>query len=433
MPVSSVPAPIEDAESPEADESHGESITNAGTAGQTEDSQPETDPGATGAGSEAEPETADTEGEPSRDERCEPLVPPPLVAYDDGDTWEGTPIIVPRKAVGLTAGEAPIAPAALQPLDGAELVFHGACEVQAFERDGTLKREWAFDQPVQNVYADGGGGVVYEQIGDSTHNRELRWWPAGADEPTVLLTGIFTFGDGGFESYFGVTVVEDSPVVLYTTIEWPEDEDECVGCNPNYLEVLYRRELLGTDSLRLGDVGGHEWAFEPKAITPEAIYGFNSTDGGQWNSAVATDPESRDEVSFITRTDDFDGDCFDRPDSLICPTLIVPVGDGFVVGFVAFSDGHDARLYVLARVDGTSGEIVEFFPVVLTGSGWNVLGVQVSGQRVVLNRSSAQTHLGGRRTENLRRPIIVDLASRTAEVYDRYGTLHLTQSWDHPS
>ncbi len=312
-------------------------------------------------------------------------------------------------------------------------MFHGACEVQAFERDGTLKREWAFDQPVQNVYADGGGGVVYEQIGDSTHNRELRWWPAGADEPTVLLTGIFTFGDGGFESYFGVTVVEDSPVVLYTTIEWPEDEDECVGCNPNYLEVLYRRELLGTDSLRLGDVGGHEWAFEPKAITPEAIYGFNSTDGGQWNSAVATDPESRDEVSFITRTDDFDGDCFDRPDSLICPTLIVPVGDGFVVGFVAFSDGHDARLYVLARVDGTSGEIVEFFPVVLTGSGWNVLGVQVSGQRVVLNRSSAQTHLGGRRTENLRRPIIVDLASRTAEVYDRYGTLHLTQSWDHPS
>lgn len=419
-PEPSIPVATESTGAPRADGSLGESDTNDEVAGQSDDAGPVADP---------VDEAADAE--PSRDERCETVAPPPLTVHDGADTWEGTAVIFPEKAVGLAVTGAPVGPAALSQLDGAELAFNGACDTQVFERDGSLKREWSFSQPVRNVYPDGTGGIVYEQHGDSAHSRELRWWPADADSPTALLADSVTLGDGGLESYFGVTVVAGSPVVLYTNIEWPEDEDECVGCNPNYREVLHRRGLVNSDSLRLGDVGGYEWSFEPKAITPEAIYGFNTTDGGQWNSAVAVDPETSEGLPSIRRSDDFDGDCFDRSDSLNCPMLIVPVGDDFVAGFTAFSDGRGTHLYVLARIDGTSHEIVEFFPVALVGNGWNVLGAQAWGQRVVLNTSNAQAHLGGRRVEHLRRPIIVDLASRTAEVYDRYGTLHLTPIWDY--
>ena len=418
VPESSIPVDTESTGAPRADGSLGEVHTNDEIAGQPDD-----------AGPVADPVEEATDAKPSRDERCETVFPPPLTAHDGADTWEGTAVIVPEKAVGLAA-DVPVGPVALSQLDGAELAFHGACDIQVFERDGYLKREWSFSQPVRNVYPDGAGGIVYEQHGDAAHSRGLRWWPADADSPTAPLADSVTLGDGGLKSYFGVTVVAGSPVVLYTNIEWPEDENECVGCNPNYREVLHRKGLVNSDSLRLGDVGGYEWSFEPKAITPKAIYGFNSTDGGQWNSVVAVDPESSDGLPFIRRSDDFDGDCFDRSGSLVCPELIVPVGDDFLAGFTAFSDGCGTRLYVLARVEGTSHEIVEFFPVVLVGNGWNVLDAQVWGQRVVLNTSNAQAHLGGRRVEHLRRPIIVDLASRTAEVYDRYGTLHLTPIWD---
>lgn len=425
-----VPLTTELASTSEVDESHDESPVDSGTAGQKEDAEPAADDGDAAAETEAVPEV-DTDAGPSRDERCEPAIPPPWAPPEIADSWEGTAIIVPKKLVDPRTGEAPVAPVAPSHFEGAELVFHGACEVQLFDRAGAVKREWAFSQPIRSVYSDGTAGIVYYQYLESESKSVLRWWPAGADEPMTLLSGAVAFDDGGLVDFFGVTVVDGSPVFLYTAVEWPEDDDGCVGCNPNYREVLYRRGLLNSDSLRLNEVGGYEWSFEPKAITPEAIYGFNSTDGGQWNSAVAIDPEHDDGLPFIRRSDDFDGDCFDRPDSLVCPSLIVPVGDNFVAGFGAFSDEHGTRLYVLARIDGVSQEIVEFYPVVLTGDGWNVLGVQLWGQRVVLNTSSAQAHLGGRRVESLRRPIIVDLASRTAEIYERYGTLHLTPVWDH--
>ncbi|MXY01649.1 MAG: hypothetical protein F4190_08200 [Acidimicrobiales bacterium] len=341
----------------------------------------------------------------------------------------GTAIIVPRKLVDPWAGDTPAAPAAVSQFEGAELAFHGACEVQLFDRDGTVTREWAFSQPIRSVYPDGAAGIVYYQYLDSESNSVLRWWPAGDETPTEVLSSTVAFGDGGLASFLGVTVVEGSPVALYTTVE--DDDDECFSCTPNYREVLYRRGLLSSYSVRLGDVGGYEWSFEPKAITPEAIYGFSSTDGDQWNSAVVIDQESDVKLPFIRRSDDFDGDCFDRTDSLDCPRLIVPVNEDFVAGFWASSDVASISLYVFAYIDGISGEIADIFPVMLTDDGRNVLGVQVWGQRLVLNTSTAPGYLGGRRVESLRRPIIVDLASRTAEMYDRYGTLHLTPVWEH--
>ena len=302
--------------------------------------------------------------------------------------------------------------------------------MQQFGHDGTLRHEWTFTHPIQNVYSDGVGGIVYDQHGDSAPSSGLQWWPAGDEAPTEVLSRSVAFGDGGLASFLGITVVEGSPAVLYTTIEIPEDGDECVGCNPNYREVLHRRGLLNADPLRLDQVGGYEWGFEPTAITPGAVYGFNGSDGGQWNSAHALDPGSTAELPPLKGPDGAYSECFEEPDGEWCPTLIVPVDDDFVAGFRAASDVAGVGLIVLAYIDGISGEIADYFPVVLTDDGWNVLGVQVSGERLVLNTSNAYGHVGGRRVEHLRRPIIVDLASRTAEVYDRYGTFHLTPIWD---
>ncbi|MDE0499495.1 MAG: hypothetical protein OXH86_19325 [Acidimicrobiaceae bacterium] len=425
----SVPVSSEGAPTLEADESHDESLMDTEAARQKQDSEPSPDHEGAIAKTEAAPEV-DTDAEPSRDERCEPAIPPPWAPPEFADTWMGTAIIVPRKLVDPWAGDTPAAPAAGSQFEGAELVFHGACEVQLFDRDGTATREWAFAQPIRSVYPDGAGGIVYYQYLDSESTSVLRWWPAEADEPMTLLDGAAAFDDGGFVDFFGVTVVDGSPVVLYTTVEWPEDDDGCAGCNPNYREVLYRRGLSNADSLRLGDVGGYEWGFGPRAITPDAVYGFNGSDGGQWNSAHALDPSTTADLPPLRGPDGAYSECFEEPDWEWCPTMIAPVDDDFVAGFWASSDVAGISLFVLAYIDGGSGEFADFFPVMLTDDGWSVLGVHVWGSHLVLNTSNRRGLARGRWVEHLRRPIIVDLALRTAEVYDRYGTFHLTPIWD---
>lgn len=421
----------EGADTWEADESSDESPIDAEVAGQQEDAGPAADHGDAAAETEAASETADTDAGSSRDERCEPAIPPPWAPPELADTWNGTAIIVPKKLVDPEVGDTPVAPVALSRFDGAEVVFHGACKVQRFDRDGTVTREWAFSQPIRSAYPDGAAGIVYYQYLDSEPNSVLRWWPAGADEPMTLLSGAVAMDEGGLVDFFGVTVVDGSPVVLYTTFEWPEDDDGCVGCNPNYKYVLYRRGLLSADSLRLGDVGGYEWGFGPRAITSDAVYGFNGSDGGQWNSAHALDPGATADLPPLRGPDGAYSECFEEADWEWCPTLIAPVDDDFIAGFWASSDVAGIPLFVIAYIDGISGEFADFFPVLLTDDGWSVRGVHVWGTHLVLNTSNRRGRISGRQVEHLRRPIIVDLASRTAEVYDRYGTLHLTPVWDH--